>query len=1085
MFRLNCSVKNILCLLLVIAVVPGCSTKRNTPASRAYHNLSAHYNVYFNAKQSMKAGLLRIDKTITDDYTHFLPVYKTSNPEAAKAATSEMELTILKCSKLIALHSISKSPERKSNTSEKYKKFASKSEFNKWVDDSYVLMGQASYYNHDYHRALENFNYVIRKFTDSPSRYDAWLWMARTYIETGDNDKALEIFKQLERDGGFPKNELKDLNIAEAHYYMKNKQLDDALSHLKTALLSHFPRMENLRFHYLLAQLLSAMDKPEEAIKEYKHVLKMKPAFQMAFNARISAMEQAGGNNEETKNQLRKLLQDENNLEFRDRIYYAIGQIALRENRKSDALEAFRLSVTNSTANNSQKALSSLTLARILFEENNYLLSACYYDTVMSVINNNYPGYQEIMTRSASLRRLANNLNTIQRQDSLLKLAKMPEAERNTLINGIISKIQQDESKKLAEANSESADQNYFRAQQYRPQIRIADNQNLWYFYNPTTIGIGKSEFQRIWGKRKLEDNWRRKNKVSANIDEMDQLSEDVNESAVPDAKKKVADPKTKEYYLQDIPLTDSLQLVSNELIKSAFFNAGKIYQTDFNNSQKAIETLEELNRRYPGSIFELPAWFDLYQINKQINHDQQADLYKDKITKGYPDSKYAKYLLNPGYFTELEASRLSIEKKYAEAFRLYKAYDFSNAKRMATETIAMKPDSSLTPKAKFIELVSEGTTQDKMAFANSLDRYISAYPRASTKEIAIQIRNLLKTNSLDDLQQLLAKGYVNEKIVNDELKPLETKNSDEFEGKFLYDENMFHYYVIAFSHEAQVDVSRLIYDIANYNLDYYTSTDFDIESVNLNPKTQLVVVRSIPNKEEGLIYFRSIIRKRPVFQSLKGIEYVNFVASSSNYRRIIEDKDYLDYLRFFMKNYSRFINSEIPADELPPPMELIAKAHKVEESVEKGKFILLKQELPKVVTEATASALPVTDYKGPYKSELSKENLFALVFQPSEIDGTKLINSFTAFNTSNFGGPSIKISIDPLDDFRSMLLVSGLGEHKSALAYFNKAIADKALLISLKNINYRNFIISADNLKIFRKEKNILQYQDLFNRIK
>jgi tetratricopeptide (TPR) repeat protein len=259
---LNCSGKEILYLLGLTAVFSGCSTKMNTPASRAYHNLTAQYNVYFNAKESLKAGLARIDKTVPDDYTHFLPVYKTSNPDAAKAATAEMELAILKCSKLIALHSITKSPQRKSNTSERYKKFASKGEYNNWIDDSYVLMGQASYYSHDYHRANENFNYVIRKFTDNPNRYVAYLWMAKTYIETGENDKALEIFKLLERDGGFPKGAKKDLNIAQAHYFLKNNQLDEAISHMKTALQSNFPRNEKLRYNYLLAQLLAATDKP-------------------------------------------------------------------------------------------------------------------------------------------------------------------------------------------------------------------------------------------------------------------------------------------------------------------------------------------------------------------------------------------------------------------------------------------------------------------------------------------------------------------------------------------------------------------------------------------------------------------------------------------------------------------------------------------------------------------------------------------------------------------------------------------------------------------------------------------------------
>jgi outer membrane protein assembly factor BamD (BamD/ComL family) len=1219
LYRLNCLGNKILCLIVLTGILTGCSTKMNTPVSRAYHNLTAQYNIYFNAKQSLKAGLVRIDKTVPDDYTHFLPVYKTSNPDAAKAATAEMELAILKCSKLIALHSITKSPQRRSNTSEKYKKFASKGEYNNWVDDSYVLMGQASYYSHDYHRANENFNYVIRNFTDNPNRYVAYLWMAKTYIETGENDKALEIFKLLERDGGFPKGAKKDLNIAQAHYYMKNNQFDEAISHLKTALQSNFPRNEKLRYNYILAQLLAATDKPEEAVKQYKRVLRMKPPFQMAFNARISALEQAGGNDKETKKQLTKLLEDQNNLEYRDRIYFAIGQIALKENRKSDAEESFRLSVMNSSTNNNQRALSGLTLARMLFEEENYLLAAAYYDSVVAVINNNYPGYQEIMTRSASLRRLAVNLNTIQREDSLQKLAMMPEAQRNALINGIISKIQQEEAAKLAQANIEKSDQNYFRSQQYRPQIRVADNQNLWYFYNPTTVGIGKSEFQRIWGKRSLEDNWRRKNKVSVSAEETGQLTEAVNEAATPDIKKKAADPKTMEYYLQNVPLTDSLKKVSTELIKSAFFNAGRIYQTDFNNPQKAIETFEELNRRYPGSIFELPAWFELYQLNN-LNNKQQADLYKDKVIKKYPDSKYAKYLLNPGYFAELETNNANVEKKYAETFRFYKAFDYNNAKRMAGETLALKPDSNLVPKARFIEVVSEGSSQDKAVFTASLDRYISAYPKAPTKEFAVQIRDLLKTNSLNDFQQLVAKGYINENIINSELKPSEKKITDEFDGKFSYDENMFHYYVIAFSQETQVDMNRLIYDIANYNLDYYTSTDFDIESVNLNPKTRMVVVRSMPDKEEGLIYFRSIIRKRPVFQALKGIEYVNFVASSSNYRKVIEEKDYLDYLRFFTKNYSPYISSQIPSDDLPPPMELIAKARKEEEPTERGKFILLKpdisREIPKdayffnnndvhsfvisvkdstfqmaptiakvlnynytetgglktevktetiggrkmlivsglqnsdaamayfrkiiqdralfsdlenedylnfiislnnievlkkkkdvqeylsffgenylgnkpkvtpapLIAPAVSPSSSLADYTGPYNSIPGKDNIFVLVFQPAEIEGAKLISSFNAFDAANFGSPAIKVAVEKLDDFRSILLVTGLGEQSSALVYYRKAIADPILIASLKNVNYRNFIISAENLQIFKKEKNIIQYMDFFNRIK
>ena len=293
----------------------------------------------------------------------------------------------------------------------------------------------------------------------------------------------------------------------------------------------------------------------------------------------------------------------------------------------------------------------------------------------------------------------------------------------------------------------------------------------------------------------------------------------------------------------------------------------------------------------------------------------------------------------------------------------------------------------------------------------------------------------------------------------------------------------MFHYYVIAFSKEAKVDVSRLIYDIANYNLDYYTSTDFDIEPINLDSKTQLIVVRSIPNKEESLIYFRSIIRKRAVFQALKGIEYSNFVASSSNYRTIIAEKDYLDYLRFFIKNYSSYVGANIPADQLPNPEELIAKARKQEETVEKGKFVLIQP----VAKDSSKQIKPEVkvQYQGPYSQKPSSSYCYTLIFLKNQNDQTKLITAFESFNQNNFGSASIKVSVESLDDNRGILIVSGLGEKSSASAYYQKSLSDPSLKTLIGGNNYRNFIISSENLVVFKKEKNLVKYMEFYNQAK
>ena len=1036
----------------------------------------------------MKSGLIRINQAIPDDYTHTLPIFKSALPEAGKVATSEMDLVIQKCNKLISLHSITASPSRKPNNSEEYKKFASKGEYNAWVDKSYILMGKASYYKHDYHRAIENFNFVIRKFSDRTTRYDAFLGMAKCFIEIGDFAQALEIFTTLSRDAAFPKRLIQEFNLVQTHYYLKNNEPDVAIPFLKVALSTSLPRPDKLRLNYVLAQLLSLTNQPQEAARQYLHVLKMRPPYQIAFNARISRMEILGGADKEIEHQLEKMLKDDVNLEYRDRIYYAKANIELKGGKKKEGIDDLKKSVQYSASNPKQRAISSLDVARILFEENQYLQSACYYDSAVAVIDNTYPGYAEIMIRASALRRLANNLNNVQREDSLQKLARMPEKDRNALINKIITDIQKEEARKLAEENAEKSNQNYFRSQQFRQQQASSittSNQNLWYFYNPLTVGIGKSDFQRIWGKRVLEDNWRRKNKMSAVEAESEQAAADsVAKTAIVEGKKKISDPKKPEYYLQDIPLTDSLMQVSNELIKSSLFSAARIYRTEFNDFPRSIEVLLDLNNRFKGSIYELPSYFELYQLYKQTGDVANTDIYKQKIISEYPDSKYSKYLLNPNYFAELEQRKGAVEKKYGETLRQFRSYNYAKAGEEATETLALNPDSTILPKIKFIEVVAKGSAQERSAFSGTLDQYIKSFPKKPTTAIAVRIKELIAANALTDYQQMVAKGYIKDEIANEEVRNSKDHSNDEFGGKYSYDENLFHYYIIAFSKEANVDINRLIYDIANYNLDYYTTTDFDIEPVNLDSKTQLIIVRSIPDKEEGLIYFRSIIRKRPVFQALKGLEYVNFIASSTNYRTIIAEKDYLSYIPFFIKNYSSYISSNIPADQLPNPQELLAKVHKEEQTVPKGKFVVVQTEQVKdTAKQVKTAAIPA--YSGPYSPKQSNSWCYSLIYLKKQAEDVKLVKAFETFNQANFGSPKIRVSTESLDEKRGILIVTGLGEKNSALAYLQRSVTDQPLNASLKGINYRSIIISFENLSIFRNEKNVLQYMEFYNQQK
>jgi tetratricopeptide (TPR) repeat protein len=892
-FKLN-SILYLSGLLLSV----GCSTEKNTAVTRFYHNLTSHYNIYFNAKESVKEGLKRIDNSVVEDYTHVLPVFPETNPVAARVAAADMEYAIQKCQKLIAYHSLTVKPIRKSNDSEKYKAFASQSDYNKWIDDTYLLMGQANYYLRDFHKAQENFNFILHNFSNQPTRNPAFLWLARCYIETGENDKAIEIFKLLERDGSLPDQIKKDLLLVKADYYILRGNSKESVSLLNQALRFKLNKKEQGRYNFILAQLYLSQGEDEPALQAFNRVVKCRPSYRMAFEAKTSLLELSKGNPGEIDLALAKMIRNGNNHPYLDRLYYAKGVIALKSEHQPEAIRDFQTSVLYSMDNNSQRALSSLTVARLFFEKGNYRQSSCYYDSALAVIDQNYSGYEEIVTKTNGLAALIRNLDLITKEDSLQRVAHMNEKERLGYINKLIAKVTETETLQLREKQNEQNNQSYFRSQQYRTSFSNTENNSLWYFYNPVTSGIGKSEFQQIWGKRKLEDNWRRKNKVSLNPAELEQ-AEAAPEMQLKELQNpKGANPKSVGYYLQDLPLTDSLMLVSNDRIRSALFAAGRIYGSILNDNKHAIEAFELLNKRYPGSIYELSTWIEFYKMN------HQSDIYRRKITEKYPDSNYAKFLLNPDFFKELEVRKQLMEHKYEEAATLYQKGDYTGAGKLVSEVLALQPDSMLLPKVKFIEMIAKGKNSLLEDFSKMLNKYLTDFPDSPARQLVLKIRELIQQNALADLEKMISKTD-SAGLIKMHDKQVQLAN-DPFGGKYSYDGELFHYFVVSFPTNAKVDVNRLIFDIANFNIDYYTSFDFDIEEIRLNDQISMVVIRSLPNKEEGLGYFGNIIKQKTVFKALKGVDYHYFIASSTNYRRIIADQDLLEYLKFFVQNYSK-----------------------------------------------------------------------------------------------------------------------------------------------------------------------------------
>ena len=1050
-------------ILFLVAVFSGCSTEKNTRVTRTFHNVTSKYNIYFNANESVKAGLLAVDERIEDDFTRVLPIYKESDPAVVRLVKSDMDYAVVKCSKLVEIHSITKKPKRKKGGgSRKYQEFASQEEFNKYIDDSYLLMGKAYLYQQNYFAAIDHLSYVVRKYPKEETADEAQIFLIRAYTELERFIEANEVIQAIQSYEKFPKKFERDLALATANYYTKQKEYTDAIRMLDIAIKKTFRKRDKARYQYIIAQLYQELGQNAQASEAFRAVIKMNPNYTMAFNARINSagVFSGEGNTEDLKKELNKMLRDKKNADFRDQIYYALGNVHFREGSRDLAEEDYKMSVATSFNNQYQRALSAITLANLFYEDLNYRGSQSYYDSAMIIIDENYPDFKNVEARYRNLTNLVDNLLMVERQDSLQKIALMPEAQREALITQMMEAEQERQRNMENLATQGASDQGYYRSNRYRMGMGSSGGGG-WYFYNPQTVSYGRVTFQQQWGRRPLEDDWRRSNKNTVMTGEDEEMAEDVEPE-----EQRVEDPLKREFYTQDLPLTDSLMAISHERIRDALYNAGKIFKSEFEDYPRSAQSFEELNRRYPTNIYLLSAYFDLYDLYELMGDKEKSNFYRNLIVSNFPESKYAQYLLNPNFFVEMEARTDSLNRMYQETFRNYKQGNYRNVLTLTSDMKSMKPDSVIIPKIDFMQMVAEGTQTDVHHFENLLKGYLEKYPQKEPSPLAKEILTLIQDSTLADYQKLVEMGYISEEIQNEELLDNNIAN-DEFGGKFTYDEDLLHYFVIAYPREDEnkIDLNRLKFDIANYNIDHYTKVDYDIETDNLDENVAFVVVRSMTNKENALIYHGAIIRKAAVFQALKGIDYMNFVISSTNYRTVKSEKSTADYLKFFVKNYSRFIRSNF-TDEGPDisPEELMARAAAEDNALkERGSF----------VSVTTVAA-------GPFNTQVDTTQNFVLAVKDKGMPLRQLLNLFSDFNRQNFRAWNLALQLKQTNEYQ-LMIIQGIPTLNESMSYFRRVVTSRNLFEPLGQATYRNFLITNENLQTLIDENKVEDYLNFF----
>ena len=891
-------------LLIIICVVgSGCSTKKNTGLTRFYHGLTTKYNILFNGTESYKEGIKKYEESYFDDYSQVLPIFIYGDLDLASGTKPQMDRTIEKSTKSIRLHSITKKPDQgKGEMSEKDKTFYSKNEYNAYIDDSYLVMGKAFFYQADYPSAIRIFDFIIKQYDDEKSKYLAYNWIVRCNVQIKDYREAQSIIDFLLSDMEYPEKLNYQFNLTLADFYLKQQKYSEAETYVSEALNLVKKKKERIRLTFIQAQLKEKVGNSKEASELYEMVIKMNPSYEMTFNAKIKrAMLFSGGKSAKSiKSELLEMLKDDKNIEYQDQIYFALGELEIKNNNVLKAIEYYQMSANTSISNTNQKALTYLALANIFFERANYMESQAYFDSAVVSLDPKFPGYVELSRKNQYLSKLVKNLKEVELQDSVQIIATMTETERTQFIKNIIQNLSEKEAaEKERQSALEMSDANDLNRTSTR-QSGLTTESGKWYFYNPSAKSFGQPEFQRRWGRRKLEDNWRRKNKQMAGFE---QISEDEFFDEVID-KKIGLDNKSPEYYMIDLPLTDSAMTKSHKKIQNALFNIGEVYRNDLKDYPMAIDAYKDLIKRYPESDYKIPAYYSMYKVYSQQGDLSQAEVYKNMIIRNYPDSKYAKVLVDPNYFKQFVQEENERKEYYSKTLDLYNKRTYSEVIRRCNLALNKNPFSEYTPKYSYLRALAMGEVYGVTVLKTELEKIIEEFkidPVAKSSEdllVSIQKNELKSLKDLDINQKA-------DTIIGGEVKNVEIarKTIEEIEKIYTFNSETNHYLAVIIAKGA--DMNQLKFNIINFNLDFYIQESYVIESNEFNEFFTILTVKQFKNSEQGIEYYNKFNNESErIFSDVKSSDYQFFIISEANLKNLAKEKMIRDYLLFYNINY-------------------------------------------------------------------------------------------------------------------------------------------------------------------------------------
>ena len=904
-----------LLIVLFSLVLSGCSTKKNTASTRWWHSFNARYNTYFNGNQAFIDGNLEKEKDNKDNYTEIIPLYMVGNKQSREIGKGQYDRAIEKSEKAIRRHSIKAKPEWNSSKRKtaKDREWLGRREYNPFLWRAWMLLGKSQFQKGAFDEAAATFTYMSRLYHTQPMQSGlAKAWLAKSYTELGWMYDAEDVIRNMSRDS-MDFRAVKDWDYTYANYYIHSGDYQKAIPYLRKAISHERRKVQRAREWFLMGQIQNQLGNKDEAYKAYRKVVACNPPYELEFNARIAQTEvMADRNGRQMISKLKRMAVNDNNAEYLDQVYYAIGNIYMLQKDTAQAIAAYEKGNQKSVRNGIEKGVLLLTLGNIYWQMEKFNDAQRCYGEAIGLLDKDRKDYDELAYRSKVLDELVPFTDAIHLQDSLLELSTMPEEERLKAIDRVIDALKKKEKEErdarlLAEAEQMEQEQQRTGNQlspgnQAAPTITQRGN-GEWYFYNPMAVNQGKIAFQRQWGKRENKDNWQRINQTVVAMSEQQEEetpegteNQETNDSIdIATLKEETpqdslsADPHEREYYLAQIPFTDEQKAVCHDIIKDGLFHAGVIFKDKLDNLTLSEKHLVRLTDNYTDYEYLDEALYHLYLLYARQDRMDKANACLNRMKRDFPESEWTTLLADPFYKENARFGEHIEDSLYAAAYEAFKTDRYDIVKGNARVSADRFPLGENRAKFLFIEGLSMLNEGDGDGCIERLKTVVEKYPNSEVSELAGMI-----VKGVQDGRRLHGGKFDIGDIWSRRDITLGSDSTAVIELSAERNENFM--FILAYEPDS-INENQLLFEMARYNFTNFLVRNFDIVLDEDNGLHRMRISGFL-NYDEALQYARQLFADKAMAAFLKPCHHL--IISENNLALIGTRFSYDEYMQFY-----------------------------------------------------------------------------------------------------------------------------------------------------------------------------------------